>query len=235
MDINKENMTLYRMLPLFPYKYGVSMKEIQLTEEGAYSYTKREDGEKTIQFLKRFIPALSSKSILDGTGNVGGDTILFGLNFHTVHSIEFDHDNFKALEHNVNLYKFKHVHVHEGDTTKLFKDFPSDILYLDPPWGGPDYKEKKELDLWLGSHRLDLFLRDSFLSPEAPWKPTWIVLKLPFNYHWARLTDLKGITSINTLRIRNYRIVILTTLSCDTPTEVKIKVNKTRRAKRLST
>lgn len=234
MDINKENITLYRMLPLFPYKHGVSMKEIQLTEEGAYSYTKREDGEKTIQFMKRLIPSLSTKSILDGTGNVGGDTILFGLHFHTVHSIEFDHDNFKALEHNVNLYKLKNIHVHEGDTTKLFKEYPSDVLYLDPPWGGPGYKEKKELDLSLGSHRIDVFLRDSFLAPDASWRPHWIVLKLPFNYHWARLEELKGVRSINSLRIRNYRIVILTILPY-IPRPVKLKVNKTRRAKRLST
>jgi hypothetical protein len=135
----------------------------------------------------------------------------------------------------VNLYKFKHVHVHEGDTTKLFKEYPSDVLYLDPPWGGPGYKEKKELDLWLGSHRIDVFLRESFLTPDACWRPQYIVLKLPFNYHWARLEELKGIKSINTLRIRNYRIVILTILPLLTPKGIKLKVNKTRRAKRLST
>jgi hypothetical protein len=197
------------MLPLFPFKRGVSMHDIQLTEEGKYSYTKREDGERTIQFLKRFIPLIHTRSILDGTGNVGVDTILFGLNFHTVHSIEMDHENFKALEHNVSIYKLKNVHLHEGDTTVLYKDFPSDILYLDPPWGGPDYKDKKDLDLSLGTHRVDVFLRDSFLAKDAAWRPKYIVLKLPFNYNWARLDALEGIESINVLRVRNYRIVIL--------------------------
>jgi predicted RNA methylase len=214
------------MLPLFPYKRGVSMHDIHVTEEGKYSYTKREDGDRTIQFLKRYIPSLHTRTILDGTGNIGGDTILFGLNFYTVHSIELDPDNFKALTHNVNLYKLKNVHLHEGDTTELYKDYPSDILYLDPPWGGPDYKEKKELDLWLGSHRLDIFLRDSVLSKEALWKPQWIVLKLPFNYKWDRLEMLEGIEAMHTLRIRNYRIVIMK------GGEGK-KKSKTRRAKRV--
>jgi len=99
-------------------------------------------------------------------------------------------------------------------------------LYLDPPWGGPDYKEKKELDLWLGSHRLDIFLRDSVLSKEALWKPQWIVLKLPFNYKWDRLEMLEGIEAMHTLRIRNYRIVIMK------GGEGK-KKSKTRRAKRV--
>jgi predicted RNA methylase len=214
------------MLPLFPYKRGVDMKDIQVTEEGKYSYTKQKDGEKTIQFLKRYISSLHTRSILDGTGNIGGDTILFGLNFHTVHSIELDPDNFKALTHNVGLYKLKNVHLHEGDTTELYKEYPSDILYLDPPWGGPDYKEKKELDLWLGSHRVDVFLRDSVLVKEALWKPIWIVLKLPFNYKWDRLDMLEGIESMHTLSIRNYRIVIMKV------GEGK-KKSKTRRAKRV--
>ena len=203
------------------------MKDIQLTEEGKYSYTKQKDGERTIQFLKRYIPSLHTYSILDGTANIGGDTILFGLHFHTVHAIEIDSDNFKALQHNVGLYKFKNVHLHEGDTTKDFKEYPSDILYLDPPWGGPEYKDKKELDLWLGSHRVDVFLRDSILAPRetGAWKPQWIVLKGPFNYKWDRLDALEGIEAMHMLQIRNYRIVAM-------KVGEGTKKSKTRRAKR---
>lgn len=203
------------------------MKDIQLTEEGVYSYTKREDGDRTIQFLKRFMNP-SKLSILDGTGNIGGDTILFGLHFDTVHSIEIDPENFKALTHNVGLYKLTNVHLHEGDTTMIYAEYPSDVLYLDPPWGGPDYKEKKNLDLWLGSHRVDLFLRDSILAKDALWNPKWIVLKLPFNYNWSRLDALSGIKSISTFRIRNYRIVVLKV------GDVKKRTSKTRRASRAT-
>lgn len=218
------------MLPLFPFKRGVSMHDIELTEEGKYSYTKRADGERTLQFLKRYIPSLHTRSILDGTANVGGDTILFGLNFHTVHGIEMDHENFEALTHNINLYKLKNVHLHEGDTTELYKEFPSDILYLDPPWGGPDYKDKKELDLFLGSRRVDVFLRDSFLAKEAVWRPKYIVLKLPFNYNWARLDALEGIESSNVLHIRNYRIIILKIHPEIVPIKKKSKTRKSSRS-----
>ena len=221
------------MLPLFPYKRGVDMRDIQVTEEGKYSYTKQKDGERTIQFLKRYISSLHTRSILDGTGNIGGDTILFGLNFHTVNSIELDPDNFKALTHNVNLYKLKNVHLHEGDTTVLYKEYPSDILYLDPPWGGPDYKDKKELDLWIGSHRVDVFLRDSVLSPREG-KPQWIVLKVPFNYKWDRLEMLEGIESMHMLSIRNYRIVVMK-VQPPSIKHVEIKKKKTRRAPRVTT
>ncbi len=198
-------------LPQFPYKAGVNMKDIKVTEEGAYSYTKRADGQKTIEFLHQHLGSLKKYSILDGTGNIGGDTILFGLHFKEVQSIEMDEENFKALKHNVELYDLDNVHIHHGDTMKMFDQFPTNILYLDPPWGGPDYKLKKELDLFLGqgddARRLDLFLRDEVLA--APKRPEYIVLKLPFNYNMFRLKEITAFERIHVLKIRNYRIVLL--------------------------
>jgi predicted RNA methylase len=196
-------------LPEFPVKEGVHMKDIQLTEEGKYSYTKRRDGDITIDFLKKHMGSLNGLTILDGTGNVGGDSILFGLNFKHVDSIEIDEDNFEALKHNVSLYKLSNVEVHNGDSTKLFDRFETDVVYFDPPWGGPDYKTKKELDLYLGKSRIDLFIKNEILSEKAKHLPKYIVLKLPFNYNWSRLKFIKAIESSQMLKIRNYRILIL--------------------------
>lgn len=212
------------MLPEFPYKVGVNMKDIKLTEEGKYSYTKRKDGQITIDFLTKNIGSLKDFSILDGTGNIGGDTILFGLNFKQVHSIEIDEDNFKALKHNVSLYKLTNVILHHGDTTKLFDKYESDIVYFDPPWGGPDYKTKKDLDLYLGKYRIDLFIKHHVLSEKASYRPKFIVLKLPFNYNWQRLRFIKDVESSSLLKIRNYRILLLKIKSID---EMKDEIKKT--------
>jgi 16S rRNA G966 N2-methylase RsmD len=196
-------------LPEFPLKDGVHMKDIQLTEEGKYSYTKRKDGDITIDFLKKHMGPLKDLTILDGTGNVGGDTILFGLNFKHVDSIEINKDNFEALKHNVNLYKLSNVDIHNGDSTKLFDRFETDVVYFDPPWGGPDYKTKRDLDLYLGKNRIDLFIKNEILSEKVKHLPKYIVLKLPFNYNWSRLKFIKAIENSQMLKIRNYRILIL--------------------------
>jgi hypothetical protein len=185
------------------------MRDIRLTKEGVYSYTKREDGVKTIQFLKRFINSLHTRSVLDGTACVGGDTIMFGLNCRVVHAIEMDSENWNALQHNVNLYDLKNVHLHKGDTTSIYSEYPSDILYLDPPWGGLGYKQKDMVDLYLGDTRVDEFLQDSVLAKDSAWRPQWIILKLPFNYNWERLTALDGLEAMHILKIRKYRIVVL--------------------------
>jgi tRNA/tmRNA/rRNA uracil-C5-methylase (TrmA/RlmC/RlmD family) len=55
--------------------------------------------------MKSILKKTKDKVITDLTGNVGGDTILFGLNFKNVHSIEFNDENFKALENNINVFK----------------------------------------------------------------------------------------------------------------------------------
>lgn len=219
-SMNKKSMSK-ETLPEFPYKAGVHMKDIMLTEEGKYSYTKKRDGDITIDFFKKSMGPLKDLTILDGTGNVGGDTILFGLHFKHVDSIEIDNDNFKALKHNVSLYKLDNVELHNGDSTKLYERFKTDVVYFDPPWGGPDYKTKRDLDLYLGKSRIDLFIKNDILSDKSSHKPKYVVLKLPFNYNWARLKHIKEIESSDMLKIRNYRIIVLKVKSLETKEEKK--------------
>jgi hypothetical protein len=200
-----------KRIPLFPYKKGVDMRDVALTEEGAYSYTKRADGEKTIEFFRTHMGSLKKYTILDGTANVGSDTILFGLNFKDVHGIEYNPENFKALMHNVGLYGLRNTHIHLGDTTKLYNKWCTDILYLDPPWGGPEYKEATELDLYLGEERVDEFLRMKILGPRRRCYPRWIALKLPANYAWSRLFNMPHVTECHCLAVRGYRILLMKT------------------------
>ena len=64
---------------------------------------------------------IQNKTIADLSGNVGGDTIRFGINFKEVDSYELNPINFEALKNNVEIYDLKNVHLHLGDATKLFK------------------------------------------------------------------------------------------------------------------
>lgn len=135
---------------LFPKKANVDYDNLQMTEEGEYSITKRRDGEKLIQIMKDIVKNLKAKTMTDMTGNVGGDTILFGLHFKKVVSYELKEDNFAALKNNVEVFKLKNVELHHGDSLKAIPDIQTNVVYIDAPWGGPEYKEKKDLDLFLG-------------------------------------------------------------------------------------
>jgi len=187
---------------MFPEKKGVDYSKLQLTPEGEYSITKRQDGQKILKHMLD-VTGTSELSVTDLTGNVGGDTILFALNFDHVDSIEISKENFDVLKHNVREYKLKNVTLHHGDSTKVFR-WQTDILYIDAPWGGPDYKTKKKLDLYLGKERVDKFVG---LILQQEWAPEYIFLKVPRNYNFARL-DFPGITKYK-FPIRGYFLVYL--------------------------
>ena len=162
---------------MFPAKNNVDYSKLKLTEEGEYSITKPKDGERLLKIIKSVVGNISDKHITDLTGNVGGDTILFGLNFHRVDSIEYNKENYEALENNVKVFGLSNVKLHFGDSTEIY-DWYTDILYIDAPWGGPDYKDKTNMDLFLGDLRLDTFLREIL---RELWRPKYIFLKLPRN------------------------------------------------------
>jgi predicted RNA methylase len=186
---------------LFPKKAGIDYDKLQMTEEGEYSITKRKDGDKLIQIMRTIVKNLKVKTITDMTGNVGGDTILFGLNFKKVWSYEINPENFRALKNNVEVFGLKNVELHQGDSVKAIPDIQTDVVYIDAPWGGPDYKNKKELDLYLGKKRVDelveVILEDS----------NYVFLKVPTNYNFKRLDELDY--DWEKYKVRNFYVVCL--------------------------
>lgn len=184
---------------MFAEKDGVDYAKLIKTPEGEYSMTRRPDGKRILQKMELVLGTICDKYITDLTGNVGGDTILFALNFRQVRSVEIKEDNFLALKNNVEQYGLSNVILHHGDSTKLYNWY-TDVLYIDPPWGGPEYKEKENLDLFLGDTRIDIFIKDIL---EKEWRPRHMFLKLPRNYNFARLEGL----NIKKFQIRGFYLI----------------------------
>ena len=191
------------MEDIFLQKESVQYTRLKLTEEGLYSITRRKDAERALSIMRSTIGDLKTKTITDATGCVGGDTIHFANQFQFVHSIELNEENFKALQNNVEVYGFQNIALHNGDATKLF-NWKSDVLYIDPPWGGPQYKEQPKLDLNMSDKRLDEWLEQILLRKN---RPNYIFLKLPYNYNFTRLNFLSNVEHIKPYKIRSYVFV----------------------------
>jgi RNA cap guanine-N2 methyltransferase len=188
------------MNDLFPHKKGVDYSQIHMTEEGAYSITRKNDSERIVGCMKELLITTNDKTITDSTGCVGGDTINFAMNFKHVHSIEIKKDNYTALKANVNTFVLKNVTIYNGDATIGYKWY-TDVLYVDPPWGGPNYKEHPLLDLNMSNKRLDTWLEEVLLRET---RPRYIFLKLPQNYNFQRLTFLPNVDLAKQYRIRRF-------------------------------
>lgn len=187
----------------FLHKEGIDHTQLKLTDEGLYSITRRKDAERAIAIMRSIVGDLKTKTITDATGCVGGDTLHFANEFQFVHSIEINGDNFQALKDNIELYGFTNVSLYNGDSTVLF-DWKSDVLYIDPPWGGPQYKEQNILDLYMSDKRLNEWLEEILLKKN---RPSYIFLKLPYNYNFTCLNFLSNVEHIKPYKIRGYVFV----------------------------
>jgi hypothetical protein len=195
-----------KMVPMeiiFQEKRGVNYSQLRMTEEGEYSATRRIDGRRIFQKILSVVGHTRRLHITDVTANVGSDTILFGLHFQIVDSIELDPTNFDVLKHNVETFKLKNVRTHLGDSTTLY-NWKTDVLYIDPPWGGPTYKDNDLIDLYLGEKRVDLWLSEIL---QQEWRPNYIFLKLPTNYNFERLDNLPNKLSSEKFVIRKFILI----------------------------
>jgi len=194
------------MEDLFPRKEGVDYTMLKTTEEGSYSITRRRDAERIIVILRNIFKNMSSMTITDATACIGGDTLNFASQFSHVHSIEINEQKFDALSINVGVYGYNNITLYHADAVNVY-NWNTNVLYIDPPWGGKDYRKHKHLDLFLSGKRLDCWLEE-ILSRKN--RPQIIVLKLPANYNFTRLNFLINVDHIRPYQIRSYVLVVIT-------------------------
>lgn len=118
------------------YEYFSKFDEgIQIDAEGLYSVVPEQVGMHLAELIQ-------SKTILDGFAGVGGSAIAFARAGKQVIAVEIDKKRLKMAEHNADIYKVKHtIRFIHGDFFKVASTIKADTVYLDPPWGGPDYKK----------------------------------------------------------------------------------------------
>jgi len=168
--------------------------ELKMDEQGKYSLSHYDDAMLTAFLIKN---KFGDVKILDGTGGAGGNSIAFGLLFSDVISIEIDPERFKLLKYNVkDLFKLDNELFNDSFYNHIDDEY--NLLFLDPPWGGPDYKLKKNLRLTIANKTMKEIA--SYLLN----KNRRLILKLPFNYDLSEFSSL----SYEKYRIKNYLLIV---------------------------
>jgi 16S rRNA G966 N2-methylase RsmD len=116
--------------------------------------------------------------ITDCTAGVGGNVISFANKFKHVNAIEISKERFDMLENNINVYKLNNVICLNINCLDIIFTLKQDVIFIDPPWGGRDYKDKQNLRLNLGNIGIEK-LSNMFLNNKIC---NYVVLKLPTNY-----------------------------------------------------
>ena len=179
---------------LFKYVPAPQRSLLKLDEEAAYSVTDQVTADRMTQDLVRVLgPGVAkSATLCDATACIGGNAMSFARAFKHVVAIESDTTRFAFLQHNLHVLGFHNVHCVHGDSVKEVSWNHSrlrskaqlyDVIFIDPPWGGPDYKTQSLVSLELSNVPLADLCKE--------WAPhtRYIAIKTPTNFDKESFTS----------------------------------------------
>lgn len=165
LELNKRNLILMDKVSTFSitnYKVADKMSKILLSLRG-----------------------INNKSIiLDGTACVGGNSISFAKNKLNVISVELNKKRSEMLKHNIKLYNLEDkIKVYNKNLLDFYKKYKVDIIFIDPPWGGVDYINNTNIDMYLGNIEI------SDLCFKFKNYTKYIAIKTPLNFNYEKFRE----------------------------------------------
>jgi hypothetical protein len=212
---------------LFPYQKGVDKSKLMVYDVCVYSITQPLESKIIAQTVRDLFNAIQNinsyvnvhhfqnqqqtrvnpgdLTITDTTANIGGNTLAFSFAFKKVNSIEINETLLEGLNNNCNLYKCSNIDFHHGDCLELVPTLTQDVIFFDPPWGGPSYKNHDKLQLFLGGINIFDIIKE--------WKSKGLakifVLKYPFNFDIVPFINEKTFDNIHIQKLKKFNVVYI--------------------------
>jgi 16S rRNA G966 N2-methylase RsmD len=162
---------------IFPEPPSKNYTGLDYDDEGLYSITHPKEAD-IISLSIIDILGTTNIHIIDLTAGCGGNMISFIKYFIKATGIEINIDRCNILKQNLSKYSINNYElICCSATDNNYINYDNyDVFFIDPPWGGPDYKKYVDIELYLSDIKLNEFV---LMLP----KNKLIVLKLPFNYN----------------------------------------------------
>ena len=161
-----------------------NIKKIKMDDVAKYSVTHYEHSVKIAKIIIDKMGTYNLK-ITDACACVGSDTMTFANTFKKVNAIELDKVRYSYLIHNLLVANIYDVNVINNDCLVQIPKLKQDVIYADAPWGGPDYKYKKNINLYLSNKSI------TSLIPFFLKHCKLLVLKVPKNFVFEELKKYK--------------------------------------------
>ena len=188
---------------LFPFLEDKELyNKLQIDDVGRYSITKPHHAKIINNIIKEYIKS-EHTIIVDAMASVGGNTISFTDLTSSVVSVEVDDTRAEALDNNIKVYGIEDkVLLFRSNYLTLYDKLEQDIVFLDPPWGGINYKNFDEIRLFIDNICIIKFIN------ELKKYSKLVVLKCPIKID---LKYIKKVTVWDTLDIydlNNMKIIV---------------------------
>lgn len=177
-------------------------QQIKIDEESLTYITIREIADITsriiMNYLLKYNMNPNNVTIADYTAGVGGNVLSFAKYFKCVHAVELNKQREEYLKNNVDVYGFKNIITYNTSCIEFNKhicDSELNVIFMDPPWGGENYKNVQELQIVLKDNDKEITLEELLINIIENLKQTkhynkfdcyknkFIFLKLPLNYN----------------------------------------------------
>ncbi|NIG60342.1 trimethylguanosine synthase [Pontoporia blainvillei] len=118
---------------------------IKLDREGWFSVTPEKIAE---HIAGRVSQSFQCDTIVDAFCGVGGNTIQFALTGKRVIAVDINPVKIDLARHNAEIYGVADkIEFICGDFLQLASHLKADVVFLSPPWGGPDYATAEIFDI----------------------------------------------------------------------------------------
>ena len=188
--------------------FDVNYTDFKVTDVGLYSLTRWRDAIAIIDRMASFVREnLKDVTITDGTAGVGGDLLQIIKRFGRVNAVELLPLHCAVAAHNLSIFcvDFPPVSIicaNYVDVVEFYRKWTGppvvqDVVYLDPPWGGPEYWKKKKVQLQLDGVPLHLLVTHILKSGIA----SYVFVKAPKN------VDFHGYPSFTSFNIGKMKLL----------------------------
>ena len=193
---NKNNYMKY-----FPNKKGVNKSKLQMTNIGLYSVTPYWEAKLTVDLFKRHLGDISQLTITETNGGMGGNTLAFADSFMKVNTIEKNKLHCSVLKNNLDVYKKRNVNIICDDYSNIYQTLNQDVIFMDPPWGGRDYKLVSKLKLYIGNYTVEDILNKLIIK--------MAIVKAPRNFDIDTFKNTVIAKEIIVIIVRNYINIVV--------------------------
>ncbi|XP_067109575.1 trimethylguanosine synthase isoform X2 [Osmerus mordax] len=158
---------------------------IKMDHEGWFSVTPEKIAE---HIALRVQESFHCDLIIDAFCGVGGNAIQFALTGKRVLAIDIDPVRLALARHNAQVYQVaERIDFLQGDFLQLAPRLRGDVVFLSPPWGGPDYLTADVFNIktMMDPDGFDIFQLSKMISEN-------IVYFLPRNADMDQIASLAG-------------------------------------------
>lgn len=195
------------ILYYFPKIDNIKYDKLQISNIGKYSITPNKDSIKINYFLYNYIKKYNLNKIIltDATCGNGGNTIHFSLYFDKIIAIDKCKIHCNITENNINVYNLKNVSIINDNYLNIMYKITQDIIFIDPPWGGPSYKKYKNIKIYLSNLEISQIAINILKNNITKL----IAIKVPYNYDFYSFYKKLKYKNINTINLQKCKLILI--------------------------